>query len=514
MTVTRTLAIALTGLQGQVVQVEAAVTAQLPGMSVIGLPDAALAEAKQRIRIACQSSGLSLSPRFITLNLSPAELPKNGAGFDLAMAISALAASSQLPQDRLADTVHIGELGLDGSVRRSFGVLPAVLAARRAGLTTVMVAQECVAEAHLVSGVTVVGVRSLLDAAHWHQGNLREGHTSPKPEGARPHGEGEELDIADIVGQDDAVEALTVAAVGGHHVSMVGPPGTGKTMLAARLPTLLPDLDDATAVEVSSIASLSSTRPLTSLIRRPPFEAPHHSLTLGAMIGTGTRTVKPGAITRASGGVLFLDEAPEFSPKVLDALREPIESGSICVQRASLSVTLPARFQLVLAANPCPCGNSDVMGVNCSCEPASRRRYAARLSGPLRDRVDIRMNIWQINPALIRSELSSGGRPRPTSSDLRKRVCEARLRSAARLKGTPWRLNSHVSGVWLRHPDQRLSSQVTQPLDDAFHRGQVSMRGYDRALRLAWSFADSESESQPTRAHVVRALSLRNGAAL
>ena len=522
MTVMRTLAVALSGLQGQLVQVEAAVTSQLPGMSVIGLPDAALAEAKQRVRVACQSSGLQLSSRFITLNLSPAELPKNGAGFDLALAISALAASGELPSDRLSNTVHIGELGLDGSVRRSLGVLPAVLAAHRAGIRTVMVASVCSQEARLVEGVEIVAVRTLLEAVNWHRGE-RIGNPHPSDTGTADAGKhegsrnaigssqsAEKLDMVDVVGHEDAVLGLTVAAIGGHHISMTGPPVTGKTMLASRLPTLLPDLEHDEAVQVSSIASLSEAHPLTQLLRRPPFQAPHHTLTLGAMVGFGQRVVKPGVMTRASGGVLFLDEAPEFSPHVLEALRQPLESGKISIQRAGLSTELPAKFQLVLASNPCPCGNNDVMGMNCSCEPAARRRYANRVSGPLRDRIDVQLSVWQLNPTVLLS-LSKGEQHRRTSFELRKLVSEARRRTASRLEATPWRLNGEVSGAWLRHPDHRLSSSASEPLDQAFERAAISMRGYDRALRVAWSFADLDGEAAPTRAHVIRALSLRTG---
>lgn len=281
-------------------------------------------------------------------------------------------------------------------------------------------------------------------------------------------------------------------------------------MLASRLPTLLPDLDHDEAVQVSSIASLSEAHPLTQLLRRPPFQAPHHTLTLGAMVGFGQRVVKPGVMTRASGGVLFLDEAPEFSPHVLEALRQPLESGKISIQRAGLSTELPAKFQLVLASNPCPCGNNDVTGMNCSCEPAARRRYANRVSGPLRDRIDVNLSVWQVNPAVLLS-LSKSEQHRCTSYELRKLVVEARRRTASRLKATPWRLNSEVSGAWLRHPDHRLSSSASEPLDQAFERAAISMRGYDRALRVAWSFADLDGDAAPTRAHVLRALSLRTG---
>lgn len=290
MTVARTLAVALTGLTGQIVEVEAAVSSQLPGIAVIGLPDTALAEAKQRIRVACQNSGFTLSRRFITLNLSPAELPKNGSGFDLGMALAALVVSGEVPQTQMADTMHIGELGLDGAVRRTAGTLPAVQAARQAGINRVMVPFDSVAEAQLIPDIEVIGVRTLCEAAAWHRGEkVAAGQRDHQVEADTETSDFHESDMSHVLGHEHAVDALAVAAVGGHHTSLLGPPGTGKTMLASRIPSIMPELDDEEAIEVTAIASLSGSSEIRQLMRTPPFESPHHSITLSAMVGGGTR---------------------------------------------------------------------------------------------------------------------------------------------------------------------------------------------------------------------------------
>lgn len=319
--VCRAASISLTGLDGTAVMVEAAVTNQLPGMAIIGLPDTAVAEAKQRVRLATQQAGFALSDRFLLVNLSPAALPKQGSGFDLAIALAALAASGQLPADALPGIAHLGELSLDGGLRRPPGLLSAVLAARRLGFERVMVPESAVGEAALVPGMEVIAVADLRGAVIWHRGGSEgwriaqysEGVVSNHPGGAVTGGRiGAESeltpDISDIVGQPEAVEALTVAAAGRHHLSMIGPPGAGKTLLATRLPTILPDLTPDESIVVSSIVSLGGMA-LTELVRRPPFESPHHTASKVSIIGGGDSSeVRPGAVTRATHGVLFLDE--------------------------------------------------------------------------------------------------------------------------------------------------------------------------------------------------------------
>lgn len=511
--VCRTAAIALTGLEGTIVHVEAAVSNQLPGMVIIGLPDAALAEAKQRVKLAAQQAGLGLSDRLLVVNLSPAALPKHGSGFDLAIALSALAASGHSPTERLSQLAHIGELSLDGGLRRPPGLLSAVLAAKRLGFEQVMVPAVCAREAALVPGIGVIAAESLAGAVAWHRGEAGGWAMAEEPAGeiaVAPSAPGYgEPDMADVIGQPEAVEALVVAAAGRHHLSMIGPPGAGKTLLATRLASILPDLDDDESITASSIASLGGAS-LTGLVVRPPFESPHHTASAVSIIGGGDAGgVRPGAITRACHGILFLDEAPEFPRGVLDALRQPLESGSVEIHRSKIRATLPARTQLVIAANPCPCGNADSLdsAEPCRCTPGQRVRYLGRLSGPLTDRIDLRLNVRRVSSVLVEADAGS----RPGSAELRERVREARARSEWRLRGTPWRVNGEVHGDWLRAPANRLPRSATAVLDVALARGSLTVRGYDRALRLGWTLADLAGKPCPERAELRQALALRGG---
>lgn len=499
----RTRAVALVGLTGHLVEVEAHLASALPAFALVGLPDASLAEARDRVRAAVGSTGLTWPNRRITVNLSPAALPKSGPGFDLAVAVAVLAAAELLEARPAAGVVHLGELGLDGRLRPVRGVLPAVAAAVAAGHRDVVVPEAEAPEAALVPGARVVACRSLAQVVHRYGGTVAVPDVPPAPPvragGAQRTPPG---DLADVLGQSEARAAVEVAAAGGHHLLLVGPPGAGKTMLASRLPGLLPDLDEADAVEVTAVHSVAGTfDPDGGLLRRPPYEDPHHTATPASIVGGGSGLPRPGAASRAHRGVLFLDEAPEFPTAVLQTLRQPLEHGEVVVHRAAGAARYPARFQLVLAANPCPCGRAIGTGLACTCRSLERRRYFGKLSGPLLDRVDVQVEV----PAVRRAEL---GEPAESTATVAARVAAARAAQTARWVGTPWRVNGEVPGRVLRDrlgADRGLLGLVDRGVD----RGTLTLRGADRVLRLAWTVADLSGRAAPSRDDVGRAVALR-----
>lgn len=490
----------IVGVTARIVDVEADVSSGLPGLTIVGLADTAVSESRDRVRAAVEHSGLEWPRTRVTVALLPASLPKRGSALDAAIAVAILAASRQVPEEAAARACVLGELGLDGRIHAVPGAIAASLAIQGEGVR-LLVPVAAVGEAGLVPGVDVGGVRDLA-----HLVGVLRGDAAPElPGHCMPANAGHAPDLADVRGQSEARRALEVAAAGGHHLAMIGVPGVGKTLLAERLPGLMPLLDDSTALEVTAIQSAAGLDP-RGLVRRVPFQAPHHSASMTAIVGGGQAgRLRIGAATLAHRGVLFLDEAPEFARSVLDALRQPLESGEVHIARADISGVLPARFCLVLAANPCPCGKGMGMDASCACSPGDRRRYAAKMSGPVMDRIDLRV-------ALERPSLAHIGEQGEATAAVAARVAEARARSSARwsAEGVTWRVNGDVPGAALRNrhtPDEG----GEQLLRTAFSRGALSMRGADRVLRVAWTLADLDGVARPGADHVANAMVLRGG---
>jgi len=505
MSYARVLCVGLVGISGHLVEVEADLSAGLPVVVLTGLPDTALHEARDRVRAAVVNSGQPWPNRRITVNLLPATLPKHGSGFDLAIACALLTGAGELPAAPFEGVVVLGELGLDGAVRAVRGVLPMVAAAARIGITRVIVPLANAREATVVPGVTVRAVDSLhrLVAFVRGEGPLLDPPTAaPEPARSGP-------DLADVAGQEMGRFGLEVAAAGGHHISLIGPPGAGKTMLAERLPSVLPELDDAAALEVTALQSIAGVLADDGgLVRRPPFQAPHHSASLAALVGGGSGLARPGALSLAHRGVLFLDEAPELANATLQALRQPLESGRVVLARARGTTEYPARVQLVLAANPCPCA-SPAGDQHCTCTPKVRRRYLGRISGPLLDRIDIQITLWPLSAA----QLMTTSGPAESSATVAKRVAEARAAAKARWAADGWRVNAEVPGPQLRRPPWRLRPKDTAALRAGLDQGRLSARGFDRILRLAWTVSDLDGRDRPTGADVRVAAQLRMGEA-
>lgn len=496
--------VALVGMEGTMIEVEAAIGSGLPKTVLVGLPDTALYEARDRCHAAVGSVGLSWPSQVVTINLTPASLPKAGTHYDLSIVTAVLAAAGTVPAERAARVVTMGELGLDGRVRPVRGVLPALLAAQSAGFETAVVPASQVGEAGLVEGMTIWGVNSLVDLVEVLHGRPVLVTSGERPV---PAPEGHHMDLADIVGQEDAKYALEVAAAGRHHIFLSGPPGVGKTMLAERLPGLLPPLTRGESLEVSAIHSLAGHDLNDGLISQPPFADPHHTVSQAAMLGSGSRVPKPGAISLAHRGVLFLDEAPQFGRALLDALRTPLESGWVSISRAQVTARFPSRFQLVVAANPCPCGNHGTAGAACRCTPMDVRRYADRLSGPVLDRIDLTQHLVPVRKAYLRRQLSAGD----STATVAGRVAAARERQAARLAGTPWLTNGEVPGPFLRN--NLPAAEGLDLVDHALVTGRLSSRGADKVMRVAWTLADLEGHDRVLRDDVAAALAMRSGVA-
>ena len=498
MSLATTKAIALSGINGELVTVEVDIADGLPGYTLLGLPDAALSESRDRVRAAIVNSGLHWPNKKMTIALLPAWLPKSGSGFDLPIAMGICAAQAIVKG--IEEYLFVGELSLDGKLRQTRGVLPSLICAYRNGIRRAVIPTANAAEAKLMPEMEIFTFEKLSDVIYWLQTGENATEVALDLDIEIPENT---LDFSDVAGQVAARRAAEISAAGGHNFLMIGPPGVGKTMIAERLPSIMPPLTKDETLEVSAIHSITNSDRIP-LSTTAPFISPHHSTTRIAMVGGGAHQIKPGVCSLAHRGVLFIDEAPECGSGVLDALRQPLESGSITISRANGNLTFPAQFILVLAANPCPCGKFSGKGYGCSCTSLQVRRYLNKLSGPLLDRIDIRVSVENVS----RVELSQSDNE--SSESIRNRVISARAKAVHRFKHESWKLNSEIPPRALRQQFQPERAAMNF-LHDELDKERITARGLHKIIRTSWTIADLKGVDRPTLVEVEESYRLREG---